>query len=91
MSNYLRIDNGTTWPDPRAGNDVIDRLGGPVGLGEEWTGEISKTDLYTLRAIVSAYSHLAEHPAGTESAIGSLRSLRRAVARRRGGEVSDAR
>ena len=59
----LRPDNGTVWPNP-----FID----PRDLEEP-----ART--HHINAVLSAYSHLAAHPAGVESCIASLRSLRRAV------------
>lgn len=88
MSRHLRLDDGTTWPDPVAVAEAFERLPTPPGylrpLDEPRTDAEREAfaDYCTLRAAMEAYDHLARHPAGTESAVGSLRSLRRAVVKR---------
>ena len=87
MSTTLRLDNGTAWPDPAAVWAAFERLPRPAcywrPLDEPHTDAERQefTDYCTLRDVVGAYDHLTRHPAGTEAAVKSLRSLRRAVAR----------
>lgn len=57
------IDDGTTWPDPFFDIREMD--------------EPQRT--FYINAVLGAYRHLAAHPAGTESCVKSLRSLRRGV------------
>lgn len=89
MSRALRLDNGTGWPDPAAVSEAFDRLPRPAAadrdIGEPMTEDERRAllDYWTIREVVSAYWHLAAHPAGTESTVQTLRSLRRAVAARR--------
>ncbi len=75
MSSYLSLSDGTRWPDPRAPGiaDLIWRL--------SYAGNLRLTDheRHLLRSILSAYDHLASHPAGTEDAVKKLRDLRRTV------------
>lgn len=59
----LTLDDGTVWPNP-----YID----PRDLDEP-----ART--HHIAAVLRAYHHLAAHPAGVESCLASLRSLRRAV------------
>ena len=68
VGRSLLLDNGTTWPD------VPDER-----LRDAVDGIEDRATRYHLRAILGAYDHLAAHPAGTNSAVQSLRSLRRAV------------
>lgn len=85
MTTTLRLDNGTTWPNPEAAAAAFDRLPLPPGYlrpPDEPRTDAEKAafaDYCTVRAAVEAYDHLARHPAGTESAVQSLRALRRAV------------
>jgi len=67
VGRSLLLDDGTAWP-ALAGQDLYDAI-----------ESIPHPQRYHARAILSAYAHLAAHPAGTESAVKSLRSLRRAV------------
>lgn len=84
----LRLDNGTAWPDPDAVAEAFSRLPEPASmwrdLNEPRTDAERQefSDYCMVRSAVEAYAHLAEHPAGTESAVQALRSLRRAVAAR---------
>lgn len=66
----LLIDNGTAWPDPLAHHEAIHDAVSRIP---------DKVVRYHVTAMIGAYQHLAAHPAGTESAVQSLRSLRRAV------------
>lgn len=70
VGSVLLIDNDTTWPDPFAHreqvNDAVEAIP-------------DHTARHHVRSIINAYRHLAAHPAGTEAAVQSLRSLRRAV------------
>ncbi len=59
----ITLDDGTVWPNP-----YID----PRDLDEP-----ART--HYVNAVLSAYNHLAAHPAGVASCLASLRSLRRAV------------
>jgi hypothetical protein len=71
----LRLDNGTSWPAPLHDDELSDKLN--CYLHETVT--LTRHEAWALREIVGAYAHLSAHPAGTESAVKSLRSLRRAV------------
>ena len=85
----LRIDDGTAWPDPDAVHEAFSRLPEPASMWRDLDKPRTDaerqefSDYCLIREAVSAYAHLAEHPAGTESAVQSLRSLRRAVVARR--------
>jgi len=70
IGDALRLDDGTTWTDPRECQEDIDDL-----LASLPDGRLK----WALRGHVIAYRHLAWHPAGTESVVRSLRSLRRAM------------
>lgn len=59
----LVLEDGTVWPNP-----YVD----PRELDEPQA-------THHVNAVLGAYGHLAAHPAGVESCIGSLRNLRRAV------------
>lgn len=89
MTPTLRLDDGTAWPDPDAVHEAFSRLPDPAcmwrDLNEPRTPEERQAfaDYCLVRSAVEAYDHLASHPAGTESAVLSLRSLRRAVVARR--------
>ena len=88
MSTTLRLDNDTTWPDPIDVNEAFSRFPEPAlmlrPMDEPRTDAERQefADYCLLRSAVEAYYHLAAHPAGIESVIGSLRSLRRACAAR---------
>ena len=90
MSRTLRLDDGTAWPDPSAVVAAFDRIPPPaafvrviVDIEAPMTDAERQAlhDYWTIRDVVGAYDHLTRHPAGTESAVKSLRSLRRAVAK----------
>lgn len=89
MSPTLRLDNGTAWPDPDAVAEAFDRLPRPAAADRPFDAPMTDAerqallDWWTIRAVVGAYDHLATHPAGTESTVQTLRSLRRAVVARR--------
>ena len=68
IGSLLLIDDGTAWPVLPSEEDY-----GALEAIED------RSIRYRIRRFLEAYAHLAGHPAGTESAIGSLRSLRRAV------------
>lgn len=84
---YLRLDNGTSWPNPDRVVEAFDRMPRPAAadrdIGAPMTDEerTALLDYWTLRDLVGAYDHLCRHPAGVESAVHTLRSLRRAVRR----------
>ena len=88
MTPTLRLDNGTSWPDPAAVAEAFDRFPEPAcmwrDLDEPRTEEERQAfaDYCLVRSAVEAYDHLTRHPAGTESMVQSLRSLRRAVVAR---------
>ena len=88
MTPTLRLDNGTSWPDPAAVAEAFERLPQPASMGrpldEPRTEEERQAfaDYCLVRSAVEAYDHLTRHPAGTESAVQTLRSLRRAVVAR---------
>jgi hypothetical protein len=74
---FLRLDNGTLWSAPLTDPELLDKL----NCYDAETVTLTRREAWALRDIVGAYDHLASHPAGTESAVQSLRSLRRAVSR----------
>ena len=91
MKTTLRLDNGTSWPNPAAVAEAFERLPEPASMWRDldapWTRPMDAekqefSDYCLIRGAIMAYDHLARHPAGTESMVGSLRSLRRAVAGR---------
>lgn len=61
--NSIFIDDGTVWPNPN------------LNIAE--MEEPQRT--FHINAVLTAYWHLAAHPAGTASCVASLRSLRRSV------------
>lgn len=73
----LRLDNGTSWPAPLNDEELADKL----NCYHSETVTLTRNEAWALRSIVGAYDHLATHPAGVESAVKALRSLRRAVRR----------
>lgn len=67
---YLRLGDGTLWPNPLDPKDV------------QWSlryASPSREELLLAADMLSAYRHLATHPSGTECALGKLRLLRRAT------------
>lgn len=69
----MRLDDGTWWPDLDAA------LFAAADRARYAPDQLDSVDAMRLAKVVDAYSHLAAHPAGTEAAIKTLRSLRRAV------------
>lgn len=65
--HYL-LDDGTAWASREAARSVIERHHHALPAD------------YDASSVAGAYLHLVAHPAGVESAIQSLRSLRRAFA-----------
>lgn len=65
------LNDGTHWPraDQAAELDHLLRYGKPT-----------PSDLLSAASVLSAYVHLTTHPAGTESILRQVRSLRRATA-----------
>jgi len=67
--NYRIFSDNTCWPTSKA-----------CELGHELRyrrGPLTREDRMVISSIVSAYHHLIAHPAGTESAIRSLRKVRK--------------
>lgn len=66
---FHTLPDGTVWPCGKRAAELADecRTGAPTD--SQWQEIVT---------ILEAYYHLVDHPAGTESAIGSLRLLRRA-------------
>lgn len=75
MSATLRLSDGTAWPHPSITEELASKLN--CYHAEEVT--LTRHDAWALRAIVGAYAHLCDHPAGVEAAVTKLRILRRAV------------
>jgi len=68
----LQLPDGSTWPEPDC----------PALAESMWKARwnmraLTQDDCYRILAVAEAYQHLAAHPAGTESVVAKLRSLRR--------------
>ena len=68
----LKIEDGTSWPDPRFVGDATWKL---IHRPEQ----LSDYERLILAACVEAYGQLLGHPWGTEASIRKVRMLRRAI------------
>ena len=70
----LKIEDGTSWPDPRFVRSAAWKL-------IHNPDHLSEYERLILFSCVEAYDQLLEHPWGTEASIRKVRLLRRAIRR----------
>ena len=77
MSRYLRLGNGTTWPEPPAEGTAAGRAAWKLTYDVDG---LTREDCLYLASVASAYGYLVENPGPARQALPLIRRALKARA-----------